>query len=302
PGGDTAAPQRTSGPAPEPGGLALDDGLTGLRTRPAFLALGEQVLAVAARLGRTVTLLSLCLDNMKTIGDTFGHEEADRALGEVGALLSSTFRESDVLGRVGGDEFCVLLVDEAGPDGGGTVAQLRESLEAVNARSGRLYNLVLSMGMASLEAGGPRTLEDLLARAHRSMHVQKLAQQARPHLLVVEDDPGGQYLVQAIFADRCKLTFASRGEEALELARAAPPDLVLLDAGLAGVGGLDVVRTLRSSPETERIPIVLAAGEEPSPGLGSLRAAVDGFLVKPYDVAVLQLLVENVLRRSGKTR
>jgi len=150
PEGATALPARTSRPAafpapiktlgpPEPGQLALNDGLTGLRNRPAFLALGEQVLAVAARLGRTVTLLSLCLDNMKTIGDTFGHEEADRALGEVGALLSSTFQESDVQGRVGGDEFGVLILDEAGPDGGAGAARLGQSLEALNARSGRLY-------------------------------------------------------------------------------------------------------------------------------------------------------------------
>ncbi|HET9769589.1 MAG TPA: GGDEF domain-containing protein, partial [Acidimicrobiia bacterium] len=87
--------------------LALRDDLTGLANRRAFVTVGEQLLRVAERSGETVLLVYADLDGMKVINDLHGHAAGDEALQAAARLLRETFREADLVARVGGDEFCV---------------------------------------------------------------------------------------------------------------------------------------------------------------------------------------------------
>lgn len=94
--------------------LALRDDLTGLANRRAFVTVGQQLLRIAERAGETALLAYIDLDNMKAINDRYGHAAGDLALMEMAGLLRRTFRESDVISRLGGDEFCILLAQHAG--------------------------------------------------------------------------------------------------------------------------------------------------------------------------------------------
>ena len=85
--------------------LTLVDEITGLYTRRGFLALVEQKFKIAGRLNRGVLLLLGDLDGLRGINDTLGYEEGDRALIEAANILKETFRESDIIARIGGDEF-----------------------------------------------------------------------------------------------------------------------------------------------------------------------------------------------------
>jgi DNA-binding response OmpR family regulator len=117
------------------------------------------------------------------------------------------------------------------------------------------------------------------------------------HVLVVDDEPKivevvGDYLRSAGFS----VTTAADGEAAVTLARARPPDLVVLDLGLPGLDGLDVARDLRrASP----VPIVMltARGEEADRVLG-LELGADDYLVKPFSPRELLARVRAVLRRT----
>lgn len=93
--------------------LSLIDELTGLYNRRGFLAMFEQFIKIARRQKNMVFMLYADLDNLKVINDTYGHNEGDMALREVATIFKETFRDSDILARIGGDEFTVVPVGSA---------------------------------------------------------------------------------------------------------------------------------------------------------------------------------------------
>lgn len=153
--------------------LALLDELTGLYNRRGFSILAEHQLKMAERGKRRMLLLFGDLDGMKQINDTFGHSEGDRALMEAAEVLQETFRESDIVARIGGDEFVVLAIETNGSPAEVLTARLRENLEACNAEADRRYQLSLSVGVAHYDPTRPCSLDDLLAGADRAMYEQK---------------------------------------------------------------------------------------------------------------------------------
>lgn len=85
------------------------DGLTGLLNKKTFIELAEEAVAGAA--GKSVAFIFLDLDYLKSVNDTFGHMIGDKAIKDAAKSLQMVFRERDMIGRFGGDEFCVLLLD-----------------------------------------------------------------------------------------------------------------------------------------------------------------------------------------------
>jgi diguanylate cyclase (GGDEF)-like protein/PAS domain S-box-containing protein len=153
--------------------LSLADELTGLYNRRGFLAFGEQYLASLRRSNKAVVIVYSDLDGLKGINDSFGHKEGDRALVKAAALLKETFRTSDVLGRLGGDEFTVLGAVEN--DGGieNLMARLEKKFEDYNALQACPYQLSISIGIAQLNPDGTQSMEDLLAQADSAMYQNK---------------------------------------------------------------------------------------------------------------------------------
>jgi diguanylate cyclase (GGDEF)-like protein len=153
--------------------LALRDDLTGLHNRRALLTLGEQYARIAERKHGPVVVLFLDLDDMKRINDRFGHGSGDRALRDLSKILLDTFRKSDVIARVGGDEFCVLLTETTAGAVEIAIARLYGVLAAFNAREEHPYRLSVSVGRASWEGESTCDFEALLRQADRSMYAQK---------------------------------------------------------------------------------------------------------------------------------
>jgi diguanylate cyclase (GGDEF)-like protein len=108
---------------------ARRDPLTGLLNHQAFADVLERELERAARYGHGVTLVFIDLDRFKTINDDLGHVEGDRVLNRVGAVAMSMLRGSDVAGRMGGDEFAVLLLEADKRAGDRFVRRLCEGLD-----------------------------------------------------------------------------------------------------------------------------------------------------------------------------
>ena len=153
--------------------LLLVDELTGLYNRRGFLTLSQQQLKIANRAERKMLLLFADFDHLKQINDALGHPEGDRALIEVADVLKETFRASDIIARIGGDEFVVLVVETDRLDAEVLTARWQENLEARNAREGRRYRLSLSMGIARYDPEHRCSIDELLARADRLMYEQK---------------------------------------------------------------------------------------------------------------------------------
>ena len=154
-------------------GLSLVDELTGLYNRRGFLTLAEQQLKIANRMQRPMLLLFVDLDYLKSINDTFGHQEGDKAINEVGRIMKRNFRDADIVARLGGDEFVVLVVEpgEATPDM--FISRLQSTLDARNACEGMRYQLSMSIGVEIYEPRHPCTIDDLLQHADLAMYEQK---------------------------------------------------------------------------------------------------------------------------------
>ncbi|HXY30945.1 MAG TPA: GGDEF domain-containing response regulator [Gemmatimonadaceae bacterium] len=164
--------------------MSLVDDLTGLYNRRGFLTLARQQLKIADRMRKRVSHIFVDLDGLKAINDSFGHREGDLALIETADLLKETFRESDIIARIGGDEFVVLAMENVGPNGGAEVwtTRLQENLLLRNARMDRRFPLSVSMGIAYYDPDFPINLEDLLDRADKTMYEQKRNKRLSPPL------------------------------------------------------------------------------------------------------------------------
>ncbi len=153
--------------------LSITDELTGLYNRRGFITFGEQQLKLANRLKRELLLITADLDDLKIINDTMGHQEGDQALVVVATILMDTFRSSDIIARIGGDEFVALQMKN--PENSLTISsdRLQETLANRNLRSKKPYKISLSLGSVVYNPEQPTSLEQLLAEADAKMYEQK---------------------------------------------------------------------------------------------------------------------------------
>ncbi len=109
--------------------LALTDDLTCLYNRRAFYALANQQLKVARRRGNSLLLFFADVDHLKNINDTYGHMEGDLALVRAADALEQTFRNSDILARLSGDEFAVVALEASSEDRDAILLRLKHRIQ-----------------------------------------------------------------------------------------------------------------------------------------------------------------------------
>jgi diguanylate cyclase (GGDEF)-like protein len=112
----------------ELGNFALKDEMTGFYKRRGFQALAERQLKLRRRATRGMLLFFSDVDGLKEINDSYGHAEGDRALKRASETLRMTFRDSDIIARMGGDEFAVRAVEALDQSETKIVARLRKYL------------------------------------------------------------------------------------------------------------------------------------------------------------------------------
>jgi diguanylate cyclase (GGDEF)-like protein len=167
------------------------DGLTGVLNRRAWRERADDAIAVARRYGEPLAVLMLDIDHFKRINDADGHAAGDRALEAVGRTLQQCARRGDLVGRYGGEEFCLLLL-RADADAAAEVdGRLREVLRACGRDVG-VPALTFSSGLAVLRAADAG-LDDLMRRADRALYAAKEAGRDR----LVRAEPARLVLVAA---------------------------------------------------------------------------------------------------------
>jgi diguanylate cyclase (GGDEF)-like protein/PAS domain S-box-containing protein len=153
--------------------LSLVDDLTGLYNRRGFLALSQKQLKLSNRMNRGVTVLFADVNKLKWINDNLGHLEGDSVLINTAKILKDTFRESDIVGRIHGDEFAVFMSGSDETYSATIINRLESNIEEFNAGASRPYKLSLSIGLSSSEAGKAYNLDDLLEMADKFMYEKK---------------------------------------------------------------------------------------------------------------------------------
>lgn len=153
--------------------LSLTDELTGLYNRRGLFTLADQQMRMANRNKEKVFILYADMDNMKVINDTFGHHEGDTALIETAKLLRESFRDSDIIARIGGDEFVAMPIGRNESETRTTIDRFNKNLEHSNKQRNRKYKLSLSLGIACYDPQRPSNIHELLEQGDRAMYENK---------------------------------------------------------------------------------------------------------------------------------
>jgi diguanylate cyclase (GGDEF)-like protein/PAS domain S-box-containing protein len=154
-------------------GLSLTDHLTGLNNRRGFFSFGLQQMKIAKRLKKDNYLVFLDIDNLKEVNDTYGHAAGDLLLQGVAAILRTTLRESDVIGRIGGDEFAVLAMRSKSLGERSLLARIEEHIQAYRIKDRPRLRLSVSMGLVRIDPLKYQQLDDFLAHADFLMYQEK---------------------------------------------------------------------------------------------------------------------------------
>ncbi len=153
--------------------LATTDFLTGICNNRCFFENGEREIQRARRYGHPLSLLMFDIDHFKRINDTYGHAAGDQVLVAITAACRAFLRDIDVFGRLGGEEFAILLPETDLAGGKTTAERLRSTIaeKGIEAGGARL-NVTISVGVSVLSPGDDR-IEQVLKRADDAMYDAK---------------------------------------------------------------------------------------------------------------------------------
>ena len=153
--------------------LSLTDELTGLYNRRAFTLLAKQQIKLADRKEMGMYLFFIDIDGMKQINDTLGHKAGDAVLVEFAAALKKSFRSSDLIMRMGGDEFMVLAIDSHPESRELLVQRLYDSLDEIQKKKNPEHRISFSMGTVRYDPRAPHSIEELVEEADKLMYQEK---------------------------------------------------------------------------------------------------------------------------------
>lgn len=159
---------------------ATHDYLTGLSNRRLFIELGEKLLSLAARHCQTIALIFIDLDNFKQVNDSHGHAVGDRLLIRVADTLTQHVRKSDVVSRIGGDEFLICLNELRHEQDIQHISNgLLNDIAAIDDIDGRKVNIGASIGVLTVQAREDMELLPLVEQADGAMYRAKSSGKGR---------------------------------------------------------------------------------------------------------------------------
>lgn len=156
------------------------DALTMLSNRDGFEELSQHALNICRRFDKPATLLFLNIDDMSAINERYGRAEGDLALKNLGRIMIETFRASDVIGRLGSDEFVVLMTDTDEQNATRALERLDAALKEYNVSARRGYTLSYSAGSIQYKVDVHPSITGLLGSADMVMHERKRQKRKQP--------------------------------------------------------------------------------------------------------------------------
>lgn len=301
--------------------LAIVDNLTGLYNRRGFLTLAEQQRKIARRKEHGLLLVFADLDGLKQINDTLGHAQGDRALIRTAEILKETFRASDVIARIGGDEFAVLAVDTEREYAGLLEQRIREKLTELNRRpSAAAAAVSLSVGIVYEDPQDTFSIESLMVKADECLYREKQSKRSpaldraalpaerkaagmemdkqKKHLILLAEDDDDDYLLThkalqeaGLAHDLCRV---NNGEELMDYLlhradyrdtfRFPAPSLILLDLNMPKKGGHEALKEIKSDPKLHKIPVVVLTTSRDEEDIHrAYELGANSFITKPGD-------------------
>jgi diguanylate cyclase (GGDEF)-like protein len=154
---------------------SMTDELTGLYNRRGYSVLSQHYLDLARRRRKKIFVIFVDLDGLKQINDQGGHFGGDQALVRTAEILRKTFRKSDIIARIGGDEFAIATMENGHDSVASQIARLRKNLKHHAIQNKYGTPLSLSVGVAVSTIRGTTSIEELTSQADAVMYAEKRA-------------------------------------------------------------------------------------------------------------------------------
>lgn len=314
------------------------DGLTGLLNHNVTREhLGREV-ARARRNGTPLAMAMIDIDHFKQVNDTYGHAAGDQVLKSLARLLVQRLRASDVVGRYGGEEFAVIMPETDGPAAFAVLEEIRlRFAQAQHYAGGNAFPATFSAGVAALtdgaDASAIREYADgalYQAKRHGRNRIvlvdatypaaRRVVQPVRPGaapptqdqrngasttgtqvLLVCADPLARARVTDWLHAAGYRVEVMADGVSALAYLARKTPDLIVLDAQLPGISGLDVLARSRMLGSDSAV-VMLTDAETEAMVLAALQRGADDYLRKPIMPLELQSVLERSLARLRLSR
>ena len=151
----------------------ITDELTGLLNRRGLFTIAQNQCELATRNDFNMSFIFMDIDSMKMINDEHGHKTGDAALIDTANILMRSFRSSDIIGRIGGDEFIAITAGSTDTDSSLVTKRLKDNLKIHNEKAGKPYKLSLSIGLILYDHENPCSIDELFSTADKLMYEQK---------------------------------------------------------------------------------------------------------------------------------
>ena len=159
--------------------IAKMDELTGLYNRRGFLDKAQIEIGNPENKGKRALICFADMDNLKYVNDKFGHDDGDFALREIAAILKDAFREKDIIGRMGGDEFIVFAMIQVSD----YEKQIKDRIEQItrqhNEAAGKPYPIEMSTGISEFLCGTDIDIHEIIERADEKLYKEKAEKKAK---------------------------------------------------------------------------------------------------------------------------
>ena len=149
------------------------DAITELLNRRAGLSLLEKEMDISKINNKSLTICFIDIDRFKEINDNFGHAEGDKILKNIGKVLKDNARKTDIVMRIGGDEFVIVFCDAEIDDANILWERIYDEINKLNKETHYKYNISLSYGFSEYSSESPLSIKELLHNADKSMYSNK---------------------------------------------------------------------------------------------------------------------------------
>lgn len=291
------------------------DALTGVYNRRFY---EERVRYMTRRSG----VAMIDLDDFKLYNDAYGHNAGDMVLDKIVGIIQSDIRKTDMLIRIGGDEFLLVLPEIS--EGAFEIKLRRIRQHIHEAKIVGFSQIKLSVSIGGVMSNG-ETIEETLKRADRLMYQAKICKNTvvtqwdeiqdnrnsaenggeRLKILIVDDSETNRQLLTEMLKDNYDIIEAEDGEKAIEMLHERGEDisLVLLDLLMPVMDGFDVLAYMGKNKWLEEIPVIMISSEDSTPYVKrAYELGVTDYIGRPFDENIVFRRVQNTIKLYAKQR
>lgn len=289
---------------------AQRDALTLVYNRSSFEQKAKKVLDERRNSYMQCAFLILDLDGFKQINDTYGHGTGDKVLIAVGATLNRCFRATDIIGRLGGDEFTVFLTSiRQKEDMMKKASELVENIGKLQEEEGFPFPVSCSVGVAP-GVKGKDDLPIMYKKADLALYEAKNAgknryqiyeEDSKKRILVVDDIEMSRTILMKTLSAEYEVLEADNGQDALRILKETSGiDLVITDIIMPEMDGIELIKQIHADENLKHVAIVAEtqAGDMKQEK-EIMNLGVDDFIYKAASPGVIQMRVRNIMKSRG---